>query len=65
MSFDGGQTFTVQTNLAPWQARDGPAGASYYSNLLGVDILYLATGYIYKNAADQAADNGYGANDVN
>jgi hypothetical protein len=57
--------WTQQTSSAPFLARDGPAGASYYSYTLQTDVLYLASGYLYNSATAQLGqnDNGIGTND--
>ena len=62
----GGQfTWTQQTVVAAWPARDGPAGATVYSALFATDLLYLSSGYLYNSAVAQQGsnDDGIGTND--
>ena len=57
-------TWTQQTAAAPFAARDGPGGATYFSPSIGVDVLYVAGGYTYNSIIGQSNDNGLGDNTV-
>ena len=57
-------TWSQQTPAAPFQACDGPLGATYFSTALNVDVYYIIGGYQYVNATAQNADNGEGTSEV-
>jgi hypothetical protein len=54
-----------QTASAAFPARDGPAGATYYSATFTTDLLYVVSGYMYNSQIAQLSgnDNGIGSND--
>ncbi len=57
-------TWAQQSAAAPFQARDGPLGATYFSTLLQQDVYYVMGGYEYENAVAQSKDNGVGTSEV-
>lgn len=57
-------SWTQQTAAAPFAARDGPGGATYYSAAIGADVLHVAGGYVYNSQIGQGQDNGLGDNIV-
>lgn len=55
-------TWTQQSASAPFQARDGPGGATYYSTVLQTDVLYVIGGYQYSSQLATSEDDGIGTN---